>query len=126
MAWFKKSALKTTTKKRAGVLWNGMSQKLNAYPDMAPKTALTLFVKETMNLGSSRAGDIKCPGLGDFYNLLNELQQNEKMQWDMMFSMVTAQLVFDELSYDPTIGTEEDFRLVCDIVNDLLQSWVIK
>lgn len=125
MAWFKKTTIKRMTNKRATMLWNGMIGTLNANPNMDQKQALIEYIQDTLTAGAvltapheSYSSTLEGP-----FEFLNKAKHDKELQWQQLFCLMTARLVFDELSYDPTIGTREDFGLVSDIVYDLLGKW---
>jgi hypothetical protein len=124
MGWTKNLAIKTTTKKRATQLWNGLKATLDANPNMQPKEALIKYMENISAAERMFPVNPAGPSLIDvFSEYLNNEEPGRELLWHQLFALWTTRLVFNELSYDSTIGTDEDLKMVHNVVYDLLGKW---
>lgn len=125
MGWLKNSAIKRTTKKRTMILWNGINETLNANPNMQIKEALVEYMENLSLAESLFPVSPASSSLHDIFSeFVNKVEQDGELSWHELFFQWTAYLVFGELSYDPTIGTKEDLKIVHTVVYDLLRKWI--
>ena len=125
MGWSKNLAIKSTTKKRAATLCNGINEILKANQNMQIKEA---FIEYMETLGVAESLFPVYPGLVSLHDIfsefLNKAEQDGELSWDELFFLWTAKLVFSELSYDHTMGTEEDLKIVHTVVYGILKKWI--
>ena len=109
MAFLKNMAIKSTTRKRATMLWKGLDQTISTNPEMSLKDALAHYLKKNLELGAAFSvgyfdGGLVTYDLSSFLGALEKWRKDEKMEWSDMFTLVTIAFVFEELSYDKSIG----------------------
>jgi len=128
MGFLKNAAIKRFTKKRATILLNGIVETMNENEEIQPKEALIAYIKKISDYESIVPvyPDQSYSLYEIFTDFLNDLEKDGEVSWDIVLAMWTARVVFGELSYDSSIGSEEDIKLVGKVVHSLLGKWFEK
>jgi hypothetical protein len=109
MGLFKKGAIKRTTKKRTWQIIKALDQFMSSEdntsktPEELIKSALLEFIKY-----SSMANSFYSPPHFTFHFAFD---LNDE-PWEYILLHMIIQLVYVELSYDPSIGSKEDVELI--------------
>jgi hypothetical protein len=96
MGFLKNAAIKSTTKKRFTEL---IAMILKA-PETSPLDTLNNFVFALKMQGMN----IEIP--------------NDITSWDQLHRYLVYLMVFNELNYDPNVGSKEDFNLITETINE--------
>lgn len=123
MGFLKNITIKRFAKKRATELLNGTIEILNENKEIQPKEALAAYIKIISDYESIVPvyPDQSYSLYEIFTDFLNDLEKDGEVSWDIVLAMWTARLVFGELSYDSSIGSEKDIMLVGAVVRNLLE-----
>ncbi len=97
--FLKKSALKNVTKKRVRMLWIDLHKLINIKQNVDIKEAIKLWLE---------------------YSSF-PLKFDKNLSWEELFYQIIVITVYDELSYDRTMGNEEDFNLVYKVTFEFIK-----
>lgn len=102
ISFTKKKAIKTLTKKR--------TRELIAYLEDGPKFDFYISLKRYIELNELQFS-------------IPSIEGDQYYKWTELLKLIVWHKVKDELDYDPTIGSESDFKLLCDVVMQEVNEW---
>ena len=128
MGFLKNAAIKRFSKKRATIFLNGIAETLNENEEMQPSEALIAYIKKISDYESIVPvyPNASYSLYEIFSEFLENLEEDGEVAWDTIVVLWTAKVVFNELSYDSSIGTREDLKLVGSVVRNLIEQWCKK